>query len=928
MPTPATTRASRSRYSSPALGGPGAGARTSSNEGTGRGRDKDKDKVNGKDKVKGKENNQGAANTSSAPASRASSTERSRRFMENWIEPERVRLTSFQEYGLVRQGVLETMEPLGTRPKPAMIKKLVGMGREGSPTPSARGGKKKIVLKRKPGASMSGNNGAGPTLGSSELSPTPSTVAGMATPKATSPSPTTDDAQMSTNPHEDADTPTEGHRKGETPVPAVALLETLPSSPTPRPKIERLETPIILEPLSDPPSLPDPIKQSIEGLSSTNLSTTPRSIQSATNEADDFSQRASSVQSNMASRGARAQTQAQAQAQLQQLGPHYNDAELTRILQQRQVVRIAIEHAVAEAIKHRGYVEAYALRLSFNHNQSNARFLLQTESMFKQLITKEAAGEWARKLKPYKDEGAKDYTALKYFVPEAQTDKDFDFGAHQPLQSGYAHLVSIDMTEVRNPNKKRKPGASEPQTEPEAHLQEEPVVQQCVSERDMTDKADDLEAEPERVTPTPPRKRQKTQQRDSSTANARNYKASSASRSASTSSARTTKRSSNTNNDNSNNDDVDVDDDDDSSNKNNNGVAKVVASPLPRQTRADSNVSDISSLSSIRSMSPVHEPVMGTAEAARSGKEQGQDSAKTQGKAVEETGAAKMQDEVEGVDSPVPVANAGLKGVKGSGAAPKAVANSTLPPRRAPARRARTTLDPKAYLPVLPDHDPVSKSHPQSQSPSQSHSHSHSNNISQPNTISSDAHNQRHQQQQQQHPLNNAALTNPCSSASQNQPPKKSKRGMPDFLPQHTLGEADEITLQRSKARDRTRELTDMAMAKDNSFVRRESIRAPSPPERPETASSSSSLSSVPDVDGMELDQQPEQEPLAQSGRPSGARATRANKRTHGEIDDDANPFAADFGLDAAPDPASSSRAVTPSRPAKKLKTARRVKQS
>lgn len=176
MTAPTTTRATRSRYSSPAVGGTGGGPRSSND--SSRARDKE--------------------------SRDAASLDRSRQFMEAWIEPERVRLASFQEDGLVRQGVLETMEPLGTRPKPAMFRKLLGAsspfqgggasgGRDGSSgqegsasstTGPRKTGGKRIVLKRKNGGAAGDNNSNGRFDLSGTQSPTPSTA--VATPQPSS----------------------------------------------------------------------------------------------------------------------------------------------------------------------------------------------------------------------------------------------------------------------------------------------------------------------------------------------------------------------------------------------------------------------------------------------------------------------------------------------------------------------------------------------------------------------------------------------------------------------------------------------------------------------------------------------------------------------------------------------------------------------
>lgn len=175
MSAPPTTRATRSRYSSPAVGGTGAGRRGS----------------NDSSRAKDKESRD------------AASLDRSRQFMEAWIEPERARLASFQEDGLIRQGVLETMEPLGTRPKPAMFRKLLGAsspfhgggasgardgssGQDGSASTTGprKNGGKRIVLKRKNGGAAGDNSSNGRLDLSGTQSPTPSTA--VATPQPSS----------------------------------------------------------------------------------------------------------------------------------------------------------------------------------------------------------------------------------------------------------------------------------------------------------------------------------------------------------------------------------------------------------------------------------------------------------------------------------------------------------------------------------------------------------------------------------------------------------------------------------------------------------------------------------------------------------------------------------------------------------------------
>lgn len=228
MSAPPTTRATRSRYSSPAVGGTGAGPRGS----------------NDSSRAKDKESRD------------AASLDRSRQFMEAWIEPERVRLASFQEDGLVRQGVLETMEPLGARPKPAMFRKLLGAsspfhgggasgardgssGQDGSASTTGprKNGGKRIVLKRKNGGAAGDNSSNGRFDLSGTQSPTPSTAVATPQPSST-PAP---EAAHKPGAETELEAP-EASAAAADPRPADADSETEPDPDLePEPALPRLE---------------------------------------------------------------------------------------------------------------------------------------------------------------------------------------------------------------------------------------------------------------------------------------------------------------------------------------------------------------------------------------------------------------------------------------------------------------------------------------------------------------------------------------------------------------------------------------------------------------------------------------------------------------------------------------------------------------
>lgn len=847
--------------------------------------------------------------------------------MENWIEPERVRMPSFQEHGLVRQGVLETMEPLGTIPKPAMIKKLTVMGREGSPTPSVRGGKKKIILKRKNGSSM-GNSGAagpassatgGPELLSSTQSPTPSTVATPQPATSPTPAPVLEHSSGSTIVQNSSPTPTPKVERPETPA-IIPLSDAIPEM-TPEPQMEFASQP----PPSSPPNVwdnihrdhlrppastslfhPDPIKESIEGAAPRNVPGTPQSAHSSASTydsvTDEYYKRGTSIPARSlfnapcrrvaSTAGARsssvldadedaAASSAHTQPCIPQppLGPWYTDAELTRIVQQKDVIKTAIEYGVAEAIKHRCYVDAYALRIAYDENQDDVRFLLQTEAVYRQMATREAAGEWARTLQPYKIQGQENQKALKYFVPEAENDKDFDMETHKPLQAPYLHLISIDMKEVRNLRPARATPPAINAAEAQNHNHDENTVQPRVGETGSHEaQAQPDEAEqPERVA-TPPRKRQKTQTqiRDSSKVRKASTPSAAAARAMDTATG-----------------------------------GSVSALTAPRSARAGSEMSDASSLSSARSITPVQEPGEEAKEAGQAG---------TNAKQVS------MQDTPQGEQAQ----SSGSLGVGVSGTNTAAHADEqaavvpvqpiTEPLRRLPARRARN-LAPN-YLVLPPDSDAISNN-PNLNSHSHSHSHSsttnnNNNNINNHHHDSPDA--MSLGKSQRNHGQGSAPTNNAWSKSQQ--PSKRSQRGLPDYAPANKLDAADVKMLKRAAARKRTQELTETIRSTKPSFVRGEPSQAVIPPARP--GSSSSELSSVPEVE-EELDIEME---AAQKGRVAVARATRANKRSHDAIEDGNTPFSEDFGGEAGTSTRGPSRAATPRPQKKQKKEVRRFKQS
>lgn len=820
--------------------------------------------------------------------------------MENWIEPERAKLTSFQEDGLIRQGVLETMEPLGTRPKPAMIKKLVGIGREASPTSTARGKLtgKKIVLKRKPGNSAMSSLGTrtpgtasaapDPLSGTQSPTPTPSTTVATPQPDSSpiitptmtklpraSPEPIL--LPQNSSPCQAPPTTRNAHI---VPVPTsdVAMEHKFSSkgrsgSGNPRFPPAALSTSSLTDPFPT-----DPVKQSIEEPQSLqNLPTTPRSIAS-TYYSDDICRRESSLQSiskpNMLTKPTvDDDTVEQSQCVQQRTGPIYIASELARIIEHKEVVKTAIDNGVEEALRHFQYVDAWALQFMYDDKEEDPRFLLLTEAVFTQTATPQALGEWARELHAFKLLGMKGNAAVRHFVPEARADTNYS--PPQALPAEYRDLITMDLSTLRDPTNYKE----EPQVE-NANREGSEAVRQ--PEGGVSRTQAEAEAEHERVA-TPPRKRQKTSSHNSPMAR----KASHSAR------ASAMKGHGNVNN-----------------------GGNIAQSPLRHRQRLLSEDSDLSSLSSLGSLSPSPE----LASWARPVDQRSQDAAgsKSAAAAFDVNGNAQRHKQskavsIEGVAEAL-VTNGTSK------AAPDEAAASAQPiaggRRRAPARARRG--GPNNLAPE-PGPGPVPRPSPggpnfTSKSKVNPNSDLDSRNPS-PDT----------------HQTTNddfIAHTNNSSTIQPLQPSKRSKRGMPNFDPQFCLEQGDEGTVRRRVARNTTLRLTEEARIKGDSFTRSRTIDVPSPPERPVSSQSSlSSLSALEDESALEGPVPEAVAPIARVA-PASARTTRSAKRMHDDVEDEATPFSLDFPPEAGMGTVATSRAGTP-RPNKKQRTGgRRLKLS
>ncbi|KKY37827.1 putative phd finger domain protein [Diaporthe ampelina] len=508
-------------------------------------------------------------------------------------------------------------------------------------------------------------------------------------------------------------------------------------------------------------------------------------------------------------------------------GPHYTESELERIVAQKEVVAKTFDAAVDEALEHHNYAVAYALRTLYEELQDNARFLLLSESIFRQTASGDSVLTFGLYINPRIVEGSKDGTAIKYF--EAEACENTEYVPHPPQPAPYRDLVTLDLSRLQeladNKKRKRDEDNSADETTDEAGHQPQKELQNPGKAEAGPDTA---EVEPESVaTPPHPSKRQKLQTREPSAGRSAGRKTASASASR--------------------------------------GMkGRTNASPLRRKTRSGSVASD-SSLSTAKSLSPPLSPPQEVDE-----------DKPTHG--IGDVPAAAAAAAVSAADADADAVAAGETGAPNPNGAEPGPGTKLQPiaarPRRAPARGRRNA-----------------------------------NASSEPNA------NNAGQQ--------NAALTIPVGDAPGpgSQRSRNPRRGAPDFTPTQKLSEDDLAATRRRAAREMTHRLTNDARSKDDSHARAE----PMPGSHVRELSPQSDLSSVPDVEEPEPDPQPS--PPAITGR--GARATRAAKRQHEEGDgDDAAPTSPDFAPNAEPSTGMTSRAATPVRPAKRVRTGPRLKVS
>lgn len=439
------TRSSRSRYSSPAQGAQG---------GTGGG--------------------------GPLEANKNSANEASRAFMRRWMEPTVQHKASYEEAGLMRFGVLENMQPLGSLPKPD---KAAGGGNGSKKENGNNGAVRKIVLKPSSGTA---NNATGRKNSA--------------------------DAEVE-------DRIAKAHRQSQflstntsaSPSPFSSRSPSPPASPSPS------------SPQPPPPSSSStlaPPHTSSETQADTELALSGIKDIDDNNDEDyepkvDMKRKPSMHRSPIARRSrtraslnrAAAAAAAAVAAPVEE-SPDAAAAVSTKaentildesLAKRKKAIDEVIDGAVENALKYRRYPTAYALRTLYDENSSDAQIVSMFEDVFLQRADTETTNRFARLVTERKEVGAKDKVAFRFFSPGAVGSPGAPIPAHSADLARFdpttAAILYDEVEDVRALKKQKT-----------SHLPESPSLSRS-RRRTTTAAVMDADASKNSTPETPTRKR-------------------------------------------------------------------------------------------------------------------------------------------------------------------------------------------------------------------------------------------------------------------------------------------------------------------------------------------------------------------------------------------------------------------------------------
>lgn len=363
-------------------------------------------------------------------ASKNSANEASRAFMRRWMEPAVQNKASYEEAGMMRYGVLENMQPLGSLPKASTATKK-GAAENNGPVrkiilrASGAGGGRKNSTDSADGAEAH-KAGAAPRRSSvpqgNSSRPSPAIITPSPPPSSVSLSPTVSPSQRSPPPRTNS-------------FSALSLHKHTSKGPS-HDSSEKEPVP----PEQAPPSSEPPARHPV-----------------AMKDQDDDYQPKVSKKRTAATRSPvirRSSTRAAAGRQslpttaLPGSTMSGSDGEPEEAAKRREVVGKVVSEAVQAALAHHRYPSAYALRTLYDENSSDPRVMAMFEDVFLQRADADTIDQFTTLVSRRKRQGARNNVAYRHWERTGSPET--------PLPAPFGHLLKHDQGESTPAQKRKK----------------------------------------------------------------------------------------------------------------------------------------------------------------------------------------------------------------------------------------------------------------------------------------------------------------------------------------------------------------------------------------------------------------------------------------------------------------------------------------
>ncbi|SPO02850.1 uncharacterized protein DNG_05527 [Cephalotrichum gorgonifer] len=397
-----------------------------------------------------------------------SGNEASRAFMRKWMEPAVQQKATFEQAGMMRYGVLENMQPLGTLPKGSAAAK-----KNAAATPENNGPVRKIIL-RPSGSGSSKKNAAevpvahSSTSSSATHSRKPNRVQQQGNNGTSSkPSPTNSPSpppSSASSPPSISLSPTQRSPHKRLFLSSTTSPLSLPSSRKSaskanlRDSIEKDGSSVFLPDLAPPP--PEPRARRSLTMKDLDDDYQPQ-VKVSTTKRTTAATRSPATRRSLTRASAGRQSlpaPAPAPAPVSEPSPGgvepsvsasaSDDASGDSAAKRRRLVGKVVDEAVESALKYHRYPTAYALRTVYDENSTNPRITAMFEAVFLQRADADTLNQFTALISERKRRGARNNVAYGHWdltgIPE------------KPVPAPYGDLLRTDVGDGTRAQKKQK----------------------------------------------------------------------------------------------------------------------------------------------------------------------------------------------------------------------------------------------------------------------------------------------------------------------------------------------------------------------------------------------------------------------------------------------------------------------------------------